>query len=200
MIGQMTSWLTEIELSGFGVTLEPLRAQHAQELQDIVADGELWKLVFTFAPHPSKVEDYIAAALQAQQDGTAVPFLIRNAQDGKAVGTTRYCNIEHSNQRAEIGYTLLAQSVQRTFVNSACKMLLLQHLFDERQAIAVEFRTNWHNHPSRKAIARLGAKQDGVLRQHRCDENGVYRDTVVFSILNSEWPAVRKVLAVALKS
>jgi len=194
----MTSWLTEIMLSGFGVTLEPLKVEHAEELRLAVQDGELWKLWFTLVPQPDEVEAYINTALQAHRAGSAVPFLIRTSHDNKAVGSTRFCNIDHLNQRAEIGYTWLAKSTQRTSVNSACKLLLLQHVFETKQAIAVEFRTHWHNHASRAAILRLGAKQDGVLRQHRRESHGGFRDTVVYSILDNEWPPVKQGLIAAL--
>lgn len=188
----MVSWLSEIELSGHGVSLEPLRIEHAEELRLAVQDGELWKLWFTLVPQVDEVEDYIQQALEMQQAATAVPFLIRTTHDNKAVGSTRFLNIDHHNQRAEIGYTWLAKSTQRTSVNSACKLLLLQHLFEDKNAIAVEFRTHWHNPASRAAILRLGAKQDGVLRQHRRESHGGFRDTVVYSILDNEWPPVKQ--------
>jgi len=145
------------------------------------------------------VEAYVQAALEQQAQGHAVPFAIRLAEGGRVVGSTRFCNIEAAHHRAEIGYTWLAKSVQRTSVNSACKQLLLTHAFEERQAIAIEFRTHWHNRASRRAIERLGAKQDGVLRQHRQDPSGAFRDTVVYSILDSEWPTVRRGLEAALR-
>ena len=118
-------------------------------------------------------------------------FSIIEISTGRILGSTRFCNIDVKNWRVEIGYTWYRQSAQRTGVNTECKLLLLQHAFEQLQCIAVEFRTNWHNHKSRAAIARLGAKQDGVLRQHMLMPDGQYRDTVVFSILNSEWPAVK---------
>ena len=108
------------------------------------------------------------------------------------IGSTRYCNAEPASKRVEIGYTWYARSYQKSAVNTECKRLLLTHAFEELDAMAVEFRTHWHNHPSRAAIARLGAKQDGVLRNHRRDADGCYRDTVVFSIINQEWPTVKK--------
>ena len=194
----MATWLTEVELSGHGVTLEPLRTEHAEELRVAVLDGELWKLWFTLVPRVEEMGSYIASALQTQVEGSAVPFLIRTALDGKAVGTTRFCNIDHAHQRAEIGYTWLAKSIQRTSANSACKLLLLQHRFEDRAAIAVEFRTHWHNAASRQVILRLGAKQDGVLRQHRRESFGGFRDTVVYSILDNEWPPVKLGLTACL--
>jgi len=186
------SWLEEISLEGYGVRLEPMRPSHASDLEAAVADGELWNLWFTLVPDQGAAEGYIAEALEMQACGTALPFVIRLQDSGRVVGSTRFCHIDSANQRVEIGYTWLAKSVQRSFVNAACKQLLLTHAFEDRGAIAVEFRTHWHNRASRRAIERLGAKQDGVWRQHRRDPDGSYRDTVVFSILNSEWPSVRR--------
>jgi len=190
---QMSSnWIKEIALEGYGVRLEPMQAEHAQGLEQAVADGELWKLWFTLVPDQGSAQSYIEQALAMEAAGTARPFVIRLQESGRVVGSTRFCHIDDDNQRVEIGYTWLAKSMQRTFVNAACKQLLLTHAFEVRGAIAVEFRTHWHNRASRRAIERLGAKQDGVLRQHRRDPDGSYRDTVVFSILQSEWPAVRR--------
>jgi RimJ/RimL family protein N-acetyltransferase len=123
-----------------------------------------------------------------------MPFIVRDKESNKIVGCTRYFNVDEVNHRLEIGYTWYAESVQRTSVNTECKYLLLSHAFEKLDAIAVEFRTHWHNHKSRAAIARLGAKQDGVLRNHQRSADGIYRDTVVFSIINLEWPAVKKSL------
>ncbi|MGB0952149.1 MAG: GNAT family N-acetyltransferase [Planctomycetota bacterium] len=191
------SWLSEVQLTHGDVSLEPLREAHAAELVDVLHDGNLWELWFTLVPTPENLAAYLADAFAMQEAGTAIPFLIRH--HGKAVGSTRFCNIEASNRRAEIGYTWLAKSVQRSAVNSTCKLLLLEYLFETRDAIAVEFRTNFHNHASRRAIERLGAKLDGVLRQHRIQPEGGFRDTVVYSILDSEWPAVRLSLEHALR-
>jgi RimJ/RimL family protein N-acetyltransferase len=193
----MKHWLKTVELSGHGVTLEPLLASHSEELAAAVKGGELGNLWYTLVPGPEQVQGYIADALETQSAGLALPFLIRS-QAGAALGSTRFCNIDHASQRPEIGYTWLVKSARRTSVNSACKLLLLKHAFEERGAIAVEFRTHWHNNASREAILRLGAKQDGVLRQHRRDASGVYRDTVVYSILNSEWLAVKMGLLASL--
>lgn len=187
-----SSWLTEITLEGYGVRLEPMRAEHAPGLEEAVADGELWNLWFTLVPDQGSAEAYIDQALAMQAAGTSRPFVICLQDSGRVVGSTRFCHIDDENQRVEIGYTWLAKSVQRSFVNAACKQLLLTYAFEDRGAIAVEFRTHWHNRASRRAIERLGAKQDGVLRQHRRHPDGSYRDTVVFSILQSEWPAVRR--------
>lgn len=191
------SWLSEVQLTHGDVSLEPLREAHAAELVDVLHDGNLWELWFTLVPTPENLAAYLADAFAMQEAGTAIPFLVRH--QGKAVGSTRFCNVEGANRRAEIGYTWLGKSVQRSAVNSTCKLLLLEHLFETRDAIAVEFRTNFHNHASRRAIERLGAKLDGVLRQHRIQPEGGFRDTVVYSILDSEWPAVRLSLEHALR-
>ena len=123
-----------------------------------------------------------------------MPFVVREKATNKIIGSTRYCNTDEVHQRVEIGYTWYSQSYQRTAMNTECKYLLLSHAFEKLDAIAVEFRTHWHNHKSRAAIARLGAKQDGVLRNHQKSPDGIYRDTVVFSIINLEWPAVKRSL------
>jgi len=125
---------------------------------------------------------------------TAMPFVIRENKGGTIIGSTRFCNIDEQNQRAEIGYTWYAKSYQRSGINTECKLMLLTHAFEQLQAIAVEFRTHWHNQASRQAILRLGAKQDGVLRNHQKSVDGCYRDTVVFSIIDHEWPVVKKSL------
>ena len=194
----MTNWLEPLELRGDGVLLAPLLTSHAEELKAALVEGGLEDLWYTLIPAPDQVEGYITDALEQQAAGESVPFLIRSSTTGAALGSTRFCNIDGGNQRAEIGYTWLVKSARRTSVNSACKLLLLQHAFEQRAAIAIEFRTHWHNHPSRRAILRLGAKQDGVLRQHREEANGTYRDTVVFSIINSEWPTVKLGLQASL--
>ena len=196
----MTSWLQTVNLEGHGVALEPLRASHAAELENALAQGALEDLWYTLVPSVKDVHGYVEQALEDQESGASGPFLIRSLSSGAALGSTRFCNIDGHNQRAEIGYTWLVQEAQRTSVNSACKLLLLQYVFEQRAAIAIEFRTHWHNRASRRAIERLGAKQDGVLRQHRRDSNGAYRDTVVYSILNSEWPTVKLGLEASLST
>lgn len=186
-----TPWTRPVMLAGRHVRLEPLRAEHAAGLGLALSDGDLWRLWYTAVPPPDGVEGYIAAALEGQARGDMLPFVVLDA-DGAVVGCTRYCNIAAANRRLEIGYTWYARRVQRTALNTEAKRLLLAHAFEDLGAIAVEFRTHWFNHRSRKAIARLGAKQDGVLRNFNRDADGAYRDTVVFSIIESEWPAVRK--------
>lgn len=189
-----TRWIEPITLTGSTVILEPLSLDHADSLSSVVKDGELWKLWFTSVPSPDKVESYIKSALDMRENAGWMPFAVRHKDSGQIIGSTRYCNVDEVNQRLEIGYTFYAKTYQRTSVNTECKYLLLSHAFETLDAIAVELRTHWHNHKSRAAIARLGAKQDGVLRNHTRSADGVYRDTVVFSIINLEWPVVKKSL------
>jgi N-acetyltransferase len=167
-----------------------LQLSHADALGAAVADGELWRRWYTSVPAPDDVQAYIVAALAAQAAGTALAFAVRDAS-GAIVGSTRYYDIDRAVPRVSIGYTWYAQRAQRTGLNTEAKLLLLGHAFDAMGCIAVAFETGWFNHASRAAIARLGAKQDGVLRNHRRHSDGSVRDTVAFSILDSEWPAVR---------
>jgi RimJ/RimL family protein N-acetyltransferase len=159
-----------------------------------VKDGELWNLWYTTIPSPEGVEDYIQKALDMRENLGAMPFIVREKESKEVIGCTRYFNVDEDNHRLEIGYTWYSERYQRTAVNTECKLLLLSHAFEKLDAIAVEFRTHWHNHKSRAAIARLGAKQDGVLRNHTKSADGIYRDTVVFSIIDLEWLAVKKSL------
>lgn len=184
-------WTRPVALTGKHVRLEPLAAEHAPGLRAALADGELWRLWYTSVPSADGLDEYIDTALRGQQAGTDLPFVVRDGA-GEIVGCTRYCHIEQANHRLEIGYTWYAQRVQRSALNTEAKRLLLGHAFEQLQAIAVEFRTHWFNHRSRAAIARLGAKQDGVLRNSSRHPDGSFRDTVVFSIVESEWPAVRR--------
>lgn len=186
-----TAWTSPVRLQGQHVSLEPLRLEHAQGLRAALADGELSRLWYTSVPSVEGVADYISTALDGEASGTALPFLVRD-DEGAIVGSTRYCRIEAANHRLEIGYTWYAPRVQRTALNTEAKRLLLAHAFETLGSVAVEFRTHWFNHRSRNAIARLGAKQDGVLRNSSRDPDGALRDTVVFSIIESEWPTVRK--------
>lgn len=185
-------WLYETTLTGELVTLAPLKPEHADALVEAAADGELWKLWYTSVPNRETINAYLDQALTDQANGRALLFTVIDNATQNIIGTTRYCNADNLNKRVEIGYTWYAQSFQRTGINTECKYLLLTHAFETLNAIAVEFRTHWHNQASRAAIARLGAKQDGVLRNHQQSAEGVYRDTVVFSIINQEWPAVKK--------
>ncbi len=193
-----TRWIEPVTLSGASVILEPLSLEHLEGIRSAVKDGELWKLWFTSIPAPENAEAYIKTALDMRENAGAMPFIVRDRETNTIIGCTRYFNVDETNHRLEIGYTWYAESYQRTSANTEAKYLLLTHAFETLNAIAVEFRTHWHNHKSRAAIARLGAKQDGVLRNHTKTADGIYRDTVVFSIINHEWPAVKQSLTFKL--
>ena len=188
-------WLQEVELVSKSVILRPLRETHIEALVQAAADGCLWELWFTGVPSKESASAYVKQALLDQEKGLALPFVVIDRATNTVIGSTRFCNADLKNQRVEIGYTWYAKSFQRSSVNTECKQLLLTHAFETLEAIAVEFRTHWHNLASRQAIARLGAKQDGVLRNHQKSPEGIYRDTVVFSIIDHEWPAVKCSLA-----
>ena len=184
-------FIEPVTLRGRFATLEPLAAAHAPALAKAAADGDLWRLWYTSVAAPDRMDDYVAAALDMRERQDAMPFAVRATASGDIVGCTRFFNVDAKNRRVEIGHTWYAQRAQRTPVNTECKLMLLAHAFDVLRCIAVEFRTHWFNHASRAAIARLGAKQDGVLRNHQLAPDGSKRDTVVFSIIDNEWPAVR---------
>ncbi|MCH1932042.1 GNAT family N-acetyltransferase [Shewanella sp. A25] len=186
-------------LSGEHVVLEPLSPSHVAALSVAVTDGELWRLWFTSVPEPNEMKAYVAQALDEQAKGKSFPFAVRDKHSGQIVGCTRICNYEAEHCRLEIGYTWYAKRAQRTGINTETKLLLLTFAFETLKAIAVEFRTHWHNQASRQAITRLGAKQDGVLRSHKILKDGTIRDTVVFSIIESEWPTVKQHLGFRLK-
>jgi len=186
--------LTNITLTLENIELAPLTKSHFDGLLKAAEDGNLWNLWYTSVPNNENLGAYIEKALSEKENKKSVPFVIIDKQLNKVVGSTRYMNIDPANKRLEIGHTWYSKSYQRTATNTLCKLLLLQHAFEKLEVVAVEFRTHFHNHASRNAIARLGAKQDGILRNHRIDSNGLLRDTVVFSILNSEWPTVKKSL------
>ncbi|KAA3606181.1 MAG: N-acetyltransferase [Calditrichaeota bacterium] len=190
----MTNWLKDIELSGKFVTLIPMQKSHRNSLVEAASDGKLWELWFTSVPSEQTVDNYIDFALSEKELGRSLPFVVVENETNKIIGSTRFCNAEPEHKRLEIGYTFYSQSYQRTPVNTECKLLLLSHAFEKLGAIAVEFRTHFFNEASRKAISRLGAKQDGILRNHRLDSDGTIRDTVVFSILQNEWKVVKKSL------
>lgn len=182
--------LKNVELPGKLITLQPLSINHVEDLILAASDGELWNLWFTSVPQPVSMQAYVETALAALNSNRALPYVVVENSTGNIIGCTRYCNVEHSDSRLEIGYTWYRKSVQRTGVNTECKYLLLKHAFETFKVNAVEFRTHFMNLASRKAIARLGAKQDGILRNHKVMPDGSLRDTVVFSIVSSEWPAV----------
>ena len=182
---------TPVPIEGKTVRLEPLSADHVPGLMEAVRDGDLWNLWYTRIPTPEGMAAEVQSRLQQQAAGTMAPWAIRRLDTGALCGMTTYMNIKAEHRRVEIGSTWLAASAQRTGINAEMKYLLLTRAFEELDCIAVEFRTHWHNHASRAAIARLGAKQDGVLRSNEIWVDGSRRDVVVFSILDSEWSSVR---------
>jgi RimJ/RimL family protein N-acetyltransferase len=188
------SFLSPLTLSGSLVTLEPLSRDHLDGLSAAAADGELWKLWYTSVPEPGGMAAEIDRRLSLQAAGTMLPFTARRNDSGAVIGMTTFMNVDAANRRVEIGSTWNARSAQRTGTNTESKLLLLTHAFETLDCIAVEFRTHWLNQQSRAAIARLGAKQDGVLRSHQFAKDGTVRDTVVFSIIAVEWPAIRSEL------
>ncbi|MBP2215528.1 GNAT family N-acetyltransferase [Arthrobacter sp. CAN_C5] len=182
--------LLPVTLTGPTITLEPLSTEHHDGLVDAVRDGELWNLWYTSVPTPETMAAETDRRLALQAQGAMLPFTLRRNDNGQVLGMTTYCNIDADTPRVEIGYTWNRASIQGTGTNPESKWLLLAHAFDQIGCTAVEFRTHWMNHQSRDAIARLGAKQDGVLRAHRRGPDGSLRDTVVFSIVAAEWPQV----------
>jgi len=178
-------------LRGQLVTLEPLSHEHHDGLVDAVRDGELWNLFYTSVPKPESMSREIDRRLELQERGSMIPFTARRNDTGRIIGMTTYMNIDADTPRVEIGSTWNAVSAQSSGTNPESKLMLLRHAFEIWHCPAVEFRTDFHNHQSRAAIARLGAKQDAVLRSHLRMPSGYIRDTVVFSIIAPEWDAVR---------
>ncbi|MEZ0494032.1 GNAT family N-acetyltransferase [Kineococcus sp. TBRC 1896] len=180
-----------VPLTGERVALEPLSHAHAEGLRAVVAEGDLHRTWYTRIPAPDGVDAEIERRLRLQREGVVAPWAVRRLDTGAVCGATTYLNVRADLPRLEIGSTFYAPSAQRTGINAETKLLLLARAFEDLRCIAVEFRTHWHNLPSRTAIARLGARQDGVLRHHEVMPDGSLRDTVVFSIVAPEWPAVR---------
>ena len=183
-------WPEPVTLRGEHARLEPLSHDHHTGLVEAVKDGELWKLWYTFVPKPEDMTREIDRRLGLHKTGSMTPFTVFDA-DGRIAGMTTYMNVDAANRRVEIGSTWYARRVQRSPLNTQCKLLLLAHAFEAINCIAVEFRTHFFNQQSRRAIERLGAKQDGILRSHQVAPNGTLRDTVVFSIIAAEWPTVK---------
>ena len=181
------------------VELEPLQLGHAAALEAAATDGELWNLWFTSAPAPGQARAYVEKALQGQADGVMLPFAVRERSSGEIVGTTRYYEIMPDLPRLAIGYTWYARRWQKSHLNTACKRLLLRHAFETLQCVAVEFHTDHRNLDSQRAIERLGAHRDGVLRAHKRRPDGSLRDTVCYSILAGEWPDVDRWLGLRLQ-
>jgi RimJ/RimL family protein N-acetyltransferase len=187
-----------VSLHGQGVSLVPLAHSHEENLADALRDGELWTLWYTSIPTPERLRAEIDRRLELQRKGSMIPFAVIEKSTGEAVGMTTFMNIDAVNRRVEIGSTWYRKRVQRSALNTECKLLLLTYAFEQLRCIAVEFRTNFFNQQSRAAILRLGAKLDGILRQHQIAANGTLRDTCVYSILDNEWPTVKTHLAYRL--
>jgi RimJ/RimL family protein N-acetyltransferase len=193
------AFVEPVTLEGSHVRIEPLAREHEAGVRAAAADGELWRLWYTSVPSPEGTAAWFDTAFDVQTRLGAMVFVIRETATGDVVGSTRYFNVDAANRRLEIGHTWYAKRVQRTAVNTECKLLLLTHAFEALDCIAVEFRTSFFNFRSREAIERLGAKQDGILRNHAILPDGTLRDTVVFSIIAPEWPAVKRHLAYRLE-
>lgn len=192
------SWLEPVALEGRHARLEPLSQDHHDGLVAAVKDGELWKLWYTFIPAPEKMTAEITRRLDLQASGAMLPFTVKQP-DGTIAGMTTYMNVDAANKRVEIGSTWYRKGVQRSALNTECKLMLLRHAFEKLDCIAVEFRTHFFNQQSRRGIERLGAKLDGILRSHQVAPNGTLRDTCVYSIIASEWPTVKAHLAYQLE-
>lgn len=184
-------WPELFEVHGDHVSVVPLTMDHEVDLKDAAMDGELHKLWYTMIPKPEDIGKEIARRLSLRETGTMLPFTIIDKKTCKAVGMTTYMNIDAANKRVEIGSTWYRKSVQRSALNTECKLLLLEHAFETLECICVEFRTHFINHQSRRAIERLGAKLDGILRSNMIMANGSIRDTAVYSIISHEWPTVK---------
>ena len=184
--------LAPLSLEGTHVRLEPLAASHASALLPAALDPELWRWTATEVLSLPDLERYIASALRDQRSGTALPFVTRDRASGRAIGSTRLANYDAANRRVEIGWTWIAREFQRTAVNTEAKLLMLEHAFDTLDCIRVELKTDVLNERSRAAIRRIGAVEEGVLRHHVICSTGRVRDTVYYSILAGEWPAVRE--------
>lgn len=191
------NWPPPVELVGRYARLTPLSCEHVPALAEAVKDGELWKLWFTFVASPEDMGDDVERRLALP---LSCPYTVIEIATGEPVGLTAFLNADEKNRRLEIGSTWYRRRVQRTAINSECKRMLLAHAFEELDCLAVEFRTHFFNRESRRAIERLGAKLDGVLRHHMRMRDGSLRDTCVYSIVASEWPSVRATLDTLLAS
>ena len=187
-----------VTLEGHGIRLEPLAYEHKDGLAIAAADGRLWELWFTTVPEPEQMRAYIADALTGQEDGHMLPWAVRELTSGTIIGSTRYHDIVAAIDRVEIGSTWYGTRWQRSHVNTGCKLLLLGHAFDTLRCKVVGLRTDNFNFASQRAIEALGAKKDGVIRHHRARRDGTVRDTVIYSILTSEWPDVKRHLELRL--
>ena len=184
--------MNPVTFTGRYAHLEPLSLTHEHALSDAASDGDLWKLWYTAIPAPQQMRAEIERRLGLQSKGSMLPFAVQSLALNRIVGMTTYMNLDAAQKRLEIGSTWYAKSVQRTPLNTECKLLLLTHAFEALDCVAVEFRTSYFNHASRNAILRLGAKQDGILRSHQRHSDGSLRDTCVYSIIAAEWPTVKQ--------
>ena len=191
--------IAPVTLEGHGVLLEPMQAGHADALVAAAADGQLWDLWYTAIPSPDEANAYVATALAGLRDGHMLPWVVREQRSGDVIGTTRYHDIVAAIDRVEIGYTFYSASWQRTHVNTACKLLLMSHAFETLGCRVVGLRTDRFNLRSQQAIARLGAKLDGILRHQGVRKDGSARDTVMYSVLVDEWPDVKRNLESRLR-
>jgi RimJ/RimL family protein N-acetyltransferase len=192
------TWPPEVTLRGEHAMLVPLSPDHAPGLAEAVRDGELWKLWYTGVAAPEDMASDIEGRLALKAAGSSLPFTVIEPKSGQPVGMTTYMNIDAKVRRVEIGATWYRRSVQRSALNTECKFMLLRHAFEDLDCIAVEFRTHFFNQQSRRAIERLGAKQDGILRSHTRARDGTLRDTCVYSIIAGEWPTVKTHLSFRL--
>ncbi len=190
-MAQETSFATPVSLRGNHAALVPLEVDHVAALTTAVQDGELWRLWYTAVPSPERMLAEIERRLALRGAGSMLPFAVLDS-NGTPVGMTTYMNIDAANRRVEIGSTWYAKRVQRSALNTECKLMLLSHAFETLDCIAVEFRTHFMNRQSRRGIERLGAKLDGILRSHQLGAEGSLRDTCVYSVIRSEWPTVRQ--------
>jgi RimJ/RimL family protein N-acetyltransferase len=186
-------------LEGHGVRLEPLSRKHEKGLAEAAKDGKLWELWYTSVPEPEKAGAYIETALEGQEAGHMLPWAVLEAKTGTVLGSSRYHDIIRETDRVEIGWTWYAQRVQRSHVNTACKLLLFEHGFEKLNCKVIGLRTDNFNLRSQRAIEALGAKKDGVIRHHWLRRNGTVRDTVMYSVLVHEWPDVKRHLELRLR-
>ena len=191
MVKLMQYWPKPVSLISKNAVLEPLSISHLSDLKQAVKDGLLFNHWYSNIPEPRNMENEIKRRLALQEANSMLPFAVLTKRNDKAVGMTTYMNVDKANKRVEIGSTWYAKSVQRTSLNTECKLILLEHAFEVLNCICVEFRTHFMNHQSRKGIERLGAKLDGILRSNAIQKNGTIRDTAVYTIIQSEWSTVK---------
>ena len=191
--------IKQVTLEGKYIILRPPTINDLEELSSAAKDGEIWNIPYALFPSLNEMPKYLEDLLKDSQNKIILPFIIIHNQSKKIIGTTRYLNLDYANYHVEIGHTWIAKSFRRTIVNTESKFLMLQHAFEKLQCIAVEIRTDVLNLVSRAAIERLGAKQDGILRNHKIMRNGRIRDTVCYSIIRSEWPRIKEDLFNKLK-